>query len=174
MKHWTAFSHLFSGIQRQGLNTELDDVETRLEEYPMTLAFLHLLDVLTDRYALWFWHWKGLTELPTGNQIMCSFKVQIPNYYCINQFWCPVLSCYIAWRLWKTEAVTNPLKNSMLVWFNFQGVRTLFHHMKMYVYVRRLIHQGAAHVLDALSLNEFVMKETDLLSIQWKSFPFKI
>ena len=42
---------LLSGIPRQGLNTELDDVETRLEEYPMTLAFLHLLDVLTDRLA---------------------------------------------------------------------------------------------------------------------------
>ena len=39
------------GIQKQGLNTELDDVETRLEEYPMTLAFLHLLDVLIDRYG---------------------------------------------------------------------------------------------------------------------------
>lgn len=33
---------------RQGMGTELEDVETRLEEYPMTRAFLHLVDVLTD------------------------------------------------------------------------------------------------------------------------------
>lgn len=36
------------GIQRQGLNAELDDIETRLEEFPMTRAFLDLVDVLTD------------------------------------------------------------------------------------------------------------------------------
>lgn len=31
-----------------GLQTELEDVESRAEEYPLTLAFLKLLDALTN------------------------------------------------------------------------------------------------------------------------------
>jgi len=31
-----------------GLQTELEDVESRAEEYPLTRAFLHLLDTMTD------------------------------------------------------------------------------------------------------------------------------
>ena len=39
--------HVF-GLSQPGLHTELEDVESRAEEYPLTRAFLKLLDVMTD------------------------------------------------------------------------------------------------------------------------------
>ncbi len=36
------------GVVRSGLGMELESMETRAEEYPISRAFLHLLDVLTD------------------------------------------------------------------------------------------------------------------------------
>ena len=35
-------------LQKQGMSTELEEVETRMEEYPMTKSFLHLIDILTE------------------------------------------------------------------------------------------------------------------------------
>lgn len=40
--------HSTSSYQPRGIQTELEEIESRMEEYPMTRALLELLDVLTD------------------------------------------------------------------------------------------------------------------------------
>ena len=84
------------------------------------------------------------------------------------QFWCSILSSRDdsgKQSLWpipsKIHGSGSPLEALRdMTW-------TWFHHMQMCVYVRSVNHQGDAHVLHALSLNEYVMKEMDVLSIHW-------